>query len=252
MERWRLILDRKRPAKINMAVDEAILTACANEISPPTLRIYDWTNPAISLGRLQKITPNSIDIEYCKMAGIDIVRRPTGGRGVLHGHDVTFSIVLPEENLPKEFRGVRNSHRWLMAGIVGGLRKLGIDAGIGENSPVHDNPGSQSDCFSKIAECDIHVGLQKIVGAAQARRDGIILEQCSIPHAQPSVDIRRIFAHPATNAFILAHHVRRDIEQAIVQGMRQSLELDICAGSLSDWECNFAADLAESKYDDAD
>ncbi|HUV04203.1 MAG TPA: lipoate--protein ligase family protein, partial [Armatimonadota bacterium] len=111
-------MDGNRAAAFNMAADEAILRACADGVVRPTLRLYSWQRPAISVGLFQSIERSRIDIQYCHDAGIELVRRPTGGRAVLHGHDLTFSIALHECRIPNSFKKVLASHMWLMGGIA--------------------------------------------------------------------------------------------------------------------------------------
>src|SRR5207248_1466855 len=93
---WRLIEDRPAVGAWNMAVDEALLEAARRDEAPPTLRFYGWARPTLSLGRHQD-PDEHIDHAFRCRRGIDLVRRPTGGRAVLHDHEVTYSIVLPAE-----------------------------------------------------------------------------------------------------------------------------------------------------------
>jgi lipoate-protein ligase A len=104
--RWRLIVDGPASGEWNMAVDRAILASHAAGDGPPTLRLYRWSPPAVSLGRFQ--STDDVDMAYCAAEGLDVCRRPTGGRGVLHDDELTYSIVAGvADGLP---RGVRRSY----------------------------------------------------------------------------------------------------------------------------------------------
>src|SRR5438874_167311 len=106
---WRLFIDREQPARWNMAADEAILDAVGLSIAPPTLRLYRWESPALSVGRFQDIEKD-IDRAACKALNLEIVRRPTGGRGILHGGDLTCSVVIPAAELGSDGASVIRSY----------------------------------------------------------------------------------------------------------------------------------------------
>ena len=252
MDRWRLILDDGcRPAH-NMAVDEAILSAFVDGKSPPTLRLYGWEVPSISLGYFQNLERSRIDLEYCRNAGVELVRRPTGGRAVLHGHDVTFSVVADANSIPDGFEGVLGCHVWLMRGIVAGMRLLGIEAEIGPMDSTKSRAVSSADCFAHVAECDIRTERGKAAGAAQVRRSGALLEQGSIPHTLPEVDAARIFGASAavsTGDSLVLREIPRDaVEEAMVAGFAESLGVSFERETLSEYEARLALDLESAKY----
>src|SRR5690554_5966281 len=107
-----------------MAVDRAVLSEHAAGDAPPTLRLYRFAPPTVSLGRFQKV--DDVDVRYCREQGIGLCRRPTGGRGVLHDDELTYSIVAGlRDGVP---RGVRDSYRYLSAALAEAYRSLGVDA----------------------------------------------------------------------------------------------------------------------------
>ena len=252
MDRWRLILDGGCRPAYNMAVDEAILAAFADGKSPPTLRLYGWEVPSISLGYFQNLERSRIDLEYCRAAGIALVRRPTGGRAVLHGHDLTFSVVADVNSIPEGFEGVLGSHVWLMRGIVAGMRLLGIEAEIGPMDSARSRAISSADCFAHVAECDIRTERGKAAGAAQVRRSGALLEQGSIPHTSPAVDAARIFGASAavltSDSLVLREIPRDDVEEAVGAGFVESLGVSFEREPISDYEARLALDLESAKY----
>ena len=123
-ERWRYIESGAKPGAENMAVDEAVFEAHAAGESSPALRVSGWRPRAVSLGRFQR-AESSVDLEACRRLGVDVVRRPTGGRAILHTEqEVTFSVVLSGKRLGTT--GVMDSYQALAGGIVAGLRRLGL------------------------------------------------------------------------------------------------------------------------------
>ncbi|MHB0912853.1 MAG: lipoate--protein ligase family protein [Armatimonadota bacterium] len=246
--RFRLIIDENRGAAANMAVDEAIFRACARGEVPPTIRIYGWTGPSISIGKLQRLRPGQIDLDYCREAGVELVRRPTGGRAVLHGHDVTFSVAVRIGDLPSGAQSIRASHTWLMAGVVRAMRRLEIEADLGAPDGRTLRMDHGADCFAHVAECDVRVGESKLAGAAQARKWESLLEQGSLPHAEPLVDPARLFGAEAAPTTAAIPAARAAIVQALADGFAASMGITTVIDSLTDNEIECARDLEVNKY----
>jgi lipoate-protein ligase A len=167
---WRLIQNDAANGAWNMAIDEALLEG-ARESGVPVMRFYSWDPACISLGRLQKV-PGVVG-----KSTFDWVRRPTGGRAVLHQHEVTYCAVIPESYLAKENRSVIGSYNWLSQGFIAGLETLDIHAKL---APAHRGRQTADNCFSAPAQCDFVVDGRKLIGAAQCRKYGIILQHGSI------------------------------------------------------------------------
>ncbi len=196
-EFWRLIDSGPRPGAENMALDRALFEPHARGESPPVLRIYTWRPSAVSLGRFQDLD-SSVDCEACQRLGIDVVRRPTGGRAILHTEEeVTFSIVVSRERLGTT--GVMDSYRRLAKGIITALRRLGLDARLVDRSAALSVPQRTADpaCFSVKARCDLAVGSAKVVGSAQVERDGFVLQQNSLPLRMGLAAWREVFRRPS-------------------------------------------------------
>lgn len=246
VERWRLIDDDNRSAALNMAVDEAIMRMCASGDSPPTVRLYGWEKPAISIGFHQSLQKSEINTDYCERTGIDLVRRPTGGRAVLHGHDLTFCIAINEEDLPPHYRKVLDSHLWLMSGIQRGLNLLGMEADIGpENGSTRDK--LSADCFAHIAPCDLRIETRKVAGAAQVRKWGALLEQGSIPCKECSVDYIQIFGNSSANQAPLRVSFM-SARQAVSLGITEVFEVILEPSAMSQAEIDLAQRLSLDKY----
>src|SRR5438874_408787 len=120
---WRLLVDAPASGAWNMAVDEVLLDGVAAGTTPPTIRFYGWTPPCLSLGYFQPF--DVVDLDSCRALGVDIVRRPTGGRAILHDREVTYSVVLPASVLGQD-GGVLLSYHRLSLALQDGLRRLGV------------------------------------------------------------------------------------------------------------------------------
>lgn len=246
---WRLIRDGDHDAATNMGIDEAVMSAHALGGCPPTLRLYGWERPSISLGYFQDLSRGGIDLGYCEEAGIELVRRPTGGRAVLHGHDLTFSIVIAETGIPSESRSVLGSHAWLMGGIVEAFRLLGVDARLGGVTGAASM--KSADCFAHAAACDIVAGTHKVAGSAQVRRRGVILEQGSIPFRRPEIEPQRVFRRQTEVCCRLPEGLdRKTLEDTIILGFRESQGIEMLEDRLSADEMDSARNLAATRFSD--
>lgn len=196
---WRLIIDGAREPEENMAVDEAIMLRMAEGSQAPTMRIYSWLGPCISVGKFQRLD----DIPSLGN-GIPIVRRPTGGGSVFHGGSgLTYCLVYREDSgaVPK---GTAASYRHIHEGVAAALKGLGLEAGLYRPvaRPVPEAgavrmPGA---CFARPVESDVVSGGKKVAGAAQRRRFGVVLHEgeVSLP-----LDVWRKYSYNmALNAFI--------------------------------------------------
>ncbi len=177
MENWRLIIDEPFTGAMNMAFDEAIMNAVMQGLAPPTIRFYRWSPPAISLGYFQKLE-KEIDLEICRANGIDVVRRLTGGRAVLHQYELTYSLIAPETN-QKIAGSVLQSYLAVSRGLVKGLAALGVQAELSEGKKHSDF--NSAACFDAPSWYEMVVGGRKLVGSAQTRRGGCILQHGSVP-----------------------------------------------------------------------
>jgi lipoate---protein ligase len=159
---WRLIPEVPLPPAVNVALDEVLTDRLANGLTPPTLRFWRWSSPAVIIGRCQSLR-NEVDEAEARTRGIQIVRRLTGGGAMFlqpHGA-ITYSLYLPEEAVAG--LDIRQSYEVCEAWVIRGLRQLGVDA---HHVPIND-----------IACSDGKIG-----GAAQARRRGVVLHHTTIAY----------------------------------------------------------------------
>jgi lipoate-protein ligase A len=191
---WRLLVDGEAPGPWNMGVDEALLSSVVDGASP-TLRLYRWSGPWLSLGYGQRLPAERLDA--CAGAGVGVVRRVTGGRAVLHGGDLTYAIAAREEVLPP---GLHATYELVARALQAALAGLGIDAQPAPRSarPSVDRSGSAAgsgpgafDCFSEPAGDELCSGGRKLVGSAQRRAAGGVLQHGSIRLQPDPPAIRR-------------------------------------------------------------
>jgi len=175
---WRVIRHRKANGAWNMAVDEALAHAVGHGEAPPTLRFYTWNPHAVSLGYLQRV-PGGVDLDVCRRHGIDLVRRITGGRAVLHADELTYSVTIPRGH-PWGSLPVIGLFARVSAGLIAGLDRLGIAASLGE-LPAAAGDGPEMDaCFLQRRTPAILVRGRKLIGSAQRRLGGSLLQHGSI------------------------------------------------------------------------
>ena len=175
-----------RPGAGNMAVDSAILEAVAAGTQPPTLRLYGWQPFCLSLGYGQRV--RDVDREALAQRGWDLARRESGGKAILHGDEITYSLCLPRDH-PLALSDVIESYRRISRGLLRALEGLGLaaqarhqgeSAGSGRLGPV---------CFETPSHYEISVGGRKLIGSAQVRRRGGLLQHGALPIAG---DVARI------------------------------------------------------------
>lgn len=177
MKTWRYLPYSVFTGAENMAIDEAIMEIMKEtENSEPVLRFYGWQPAALSLGYAQSYA-KEVDAEACLQANIDVVRRPTGGRAVLHQYELTYSVIVPESE--EHVKGtIIESYLTISQALLKGLNAVGVPAEIvAQANSLH--PGTAA-CFDAPSWYELVVGGKKLVGSAQMRRDGILLQHGSI------------------------------------------------------------------------
>ncbi len=177
-ETWRLIREPGlSTGAANMALDEALASFVAQGRVPPTLRIYGWSRRTISIGRFQ--AASDIDRAAAQAQAVEMVRRPTGGRALLHAEEVTYAVALPRDH-PVARGGVLETYRRISQGLVAALAQLGLEAD--PLVPGRPGPGAHSAaCFEIPSAYEITVGGKKLIGSAQCTRAGYVLQHGSVP-----------------------------------------------------------------------
>ncbi|MEM2282640.1 MAG: biotin/lipoate A/B protein ligase family protein [Candidatus Hadarchaeales archaeon] len=241
--RWRVLPLRRDDPFMSMALDEAILKLNSLGKSPNTLRFWTWCPSAVSIGYFQSVELE-VDLEAARERGVEVVRRITGGGAVFHDKDgeLTYSLVCGGEDLPAD---ILESYRKVCAGLVAGLRKLGLQA---EFRPVND----------------VLVGGRKISGSAQTRRWGSVLQHGTIlldPDFQVMFQVLRVgrekisdkgIASPLERVTSVARELGRcpaveEVREAMIMGFSEALDVRFEEGDLSAEEMELALQLRE-KY----
>jgi lipoate-protein ligase A len=182
MNKWRLIESEPNLGVYNMSVDEELLARAQAGEQVPVLRFYTWDPAAVSIGRFQKIE-EAVNADACKRRGIDIVRRITGGRAVLHDRELTYSIIARTDD-PFFPTTVLGAYKRIAAGLLQGLKNLGISAEMvsrsGRHATLVKKNSKDPACFSSPSWYEIVVNNRKIIGSAQRRLSGAFLQHGSI------------------------------------------------------------------------
>jgi len=183
---WRFIPFAFADAATNMAVDEAILEAHQQGLVPPTLRLYGFDPPAVSIGHSQSM-PDGL-VQRAKAQGLAVVRRPTGGRAVLHLKDLTYSFVgssVGSQSNPNNgacapgflSKSVAGAYKQICQGLENALSRLGVNVELGAAQAPYRH---LHDCFLATTGSDLHFRGMKMVGSAQLRRRSAVLQHGSI------------------------------------------------------------------------
>jgi lipoate-protein ligase A len=178
MTRWRLLLDGDLPGEENMARDWDLTEAVAGG-AEPVLRLYGWSPPCLTLGRHQG--EEAADSGFCRAEGIDIVRRPTGGRALLHHLELTYAVVAPLGIAPLP-RPLQDAYRTICAALVRMARDLGVAAELtgGEVNLQLPGPRTTVPCFKAPASGEVVVAGRKLVGSSMRSHRGVILQHGAI------------------------------------------------------------------------
>jgi lipoate-protein ligase A len=171
--RWRLLLAQPRSGAENMARDSA-LQARAARTGETVFSIYSWTRPTLSFGRNQPAA-GLYDIGKLRSANVDVVRRPTGGRAILHDREVTYSVTSPVKDAPP----LRETYSRINRVLLDGLARLGVEAELASITERAQTP-SVRPCFETPADGELIARGSKLVGSAQWRDEGALLQHGSI------------------------------------------------------------------------
>lgn len=256
MRRWRLLLDGGGDGAHNMAVDEALLRSRLGGDGPPTLRFFAWEPPTISLGYGQRVD-GRIDLEAARRLGIGVVRRLTGGSGILHeGRDLelTYSVVAAAG----DFAGadaLLDTYRWIGAALAAGLWRLGAPVEMVAARPS-DPATMPAFCFARTGSFELEVAGRKVVGSAQRRQGTAFLQHGSVMLGADPARVREVFPSgldPLAAMTTLEAAVGRrpsfsETAAALASGFREVHGLDLAVGDLSTGEEALARSLARDKY----
>lgn len=268
MRAWRFVDSGKARGAFNMAVDETLAEGLRDGEGMPVLRMFGWNPPAVSLGYSQ-LLHREVDVEKCRRAGIDLVRRPTGGRAVLHWEELTYSVICPEGDA-KLGGTIDLTCRIVGECLVLGLQLFGVDAALEMAGPKRNAPRPRTaaaPCFSSISRWEVTCKGRKLIGSAQRRMQGVILQHGSL--LLGAQHRRLVELLPPSARPVRAQWTRRLEEDSIhlqactpqkvdtsalaaclAEGFHRRLQVEMQPETLNFPERQRAEELMAEKYDD--
>ena len=251
---WRCIIDPPLPGARNMALDEALARRVGD--SEAVLRLYAWDEPTASLGRNE---PTSDAARGA--SGLTVVRRPTGGRAVLHHREVTYAVIAPLAGMG----GARAAYRSINEALAGGLRSLGASVelaadGVGSTESLDAGPCFQSPASGEVVAVSAAMARvearapRKLVGSAQARFGRALLQHGSIMLSGSQARLAELdptaagYPQPATLEELVGPLAFADVADAVVLGMREHFGGSWSDGTYGGAERALAAELIDTKY----
>ncbi len=243
-----------------MAFDSAILAAVERGEAPPTLRLYSWNPPCLSLGYSQPFS----DVNEHQLAanGWDVVRRPTGGRAILHTDELTYAVIGPRSD-PRLGGSLMDSYQNISRALFDALTHLGLPVEVhaGKNPEAHHQPV----CFENPSDFEITANGKKIIGSAQARKKTSLLQHGSLPLVSDLTRITQVLNYmtslerqqagevllkkAATVYDVLGKKVTWDqAARIIADSFSRILNLDLVEDNVSREEMNAAQQLMTDQF----
>ena len=257
MKSWQLLLDPvPRRGAANMALDAYLFRGLTDEPST-TVRFYSWARPTASLGYSQS-ADKVLDLEFCRQNGIDIVRRMTGGKLVLHWREITYSVVSSDAGTFTTT--VAESYKFISEALIRGLEKMGLRARLAGPPPSSYTRGNMP-CFAYPSRDEIEIDGRKIIGSAQKRVARRFLQHGSIPLQDDEGLLRRISLAGDKVSELRRVSVRealgRDFDRdwvvdCLVKGMAESFGVRFVALDLGAAEEQAVRRIQERRYEDED
>jgi lipoate-protein ligase A len=254
MKEWSLIVDSTpQPGSWNMAVDEYLFHSLGGE--PRTVvRFYQWARPTVSLGYSQAVEKVA-DIDFCRHHGIDIVRRMTGGKLVLHDKEITYSIS--SSDTAAFSTTLAESYRLISNGLIHGLEKMGLRARLAGEAPATYRRG-RLPCFSHAARDEIEIDGRKIIGSAQKRVGTRFLQHGSIPLEASADSLQKVAATGDEAELILLTSLSEAVGRPVsfdwavghfVQGLAEYFRVNFRPMDFTDEERQAILRIQREKYD---
>ncbi|MHC0035943.1 lipoate--protein ligase family protein [Pseudoneobacillus sp. C159] len=267
-EVWRFIDSGNCSPSFNMALDEALLDWHSQGKIPPTIRFYGWNPATLSIGYFQKVE-KEINLKAVKGHNLGFVRRPTGGRGVLHEHELTYSVIVSEEH-PEMPQSVTEAYRVISEGILQGFQLLGLEAYFAVPKTAEDREALKSPrsavCFDAPSWYELVVEGRKVAGSAQTRQKGVILQHGSILLDLDEDKLFSLFKYPservkermqkafkdkavAINEISSRKITIEEAKEAFKEGFAKGLNVELEPYNLSDEENKYVEQLARTRYE---
>lgn len=252
---WSLLIENEpRPAAENMARDEYLFQLC-HETRRGFIRFYSWKRPTFSIGVSQK-SARALNLDFIRANGCDYVRRITGGKTVLHDHEITYAVVSSEDLFFKE-HDLHRSYLLISRVLVNALRSLGVDAVLSQGSGAL-LARSHNPCFSFPTANEIEVSGKKIIGSAQKRDKQALLQHGSIPltmnyerYAAGANFSPELIARSMTTWSDISGSSPHDLTAALAEGFRSFIGNDFAPFDWNQADFQQLAELTEKYRSDA-
>ncbi len=266
MKQWRFIFTGANDAFFNMALDEAILQSCQSGQALPTLRLYLWKPPGVSIGYFQSLE-KTVDLNKCKKNNIDVVRRITGGRTVLHENEITYSLCASTHQYPELGENISETYRKISFALLESLKTLKV---FGEwvkpgreRIQVTENSDLSKPCFISNSRYEITVEGKKLIGSAQRRFQNCFIQHGSIPLGKGKVNLpdllseennrekmKKKLENKSTN---LEKILKRKVEcgeviSALKKGFSKFFEVEMIEKEITQKELEITPLLKQKKY----
>lgn len=250
---WRVIRSVPLDAAYNMAIDEAVAIAVMEGKAVPTLRFYSWKTGSISLGAFQRA--DEVNLEYCRAENIPLVRRPTGGRAILHGSEITYSFSSP--NQPPFDGGLLETYKLIGGAFHEGFSRAGLPVrwkGRRERGHVLSKT---SLCFQSVSYGEITLNDRKVMGSAQKRWKDGFLQQGSIQLTLDYDGMMKAFPgitrEGIEKTMVGIREVMPEFEEErlileIIRSFAERFGVTMEKGELSTYEISVAERLLSEKY----
>jgi lipoyl(octanoyl) transferase len=267
-ETWRFIDSGNCSPSYNMALDEALLDWHSEGKIPPTIRFYGWDPATLSVGYFQKVE-KEINMDAVKEHGLGFVRRPTGGRGVLHDEELTYSVIVSEDH-PEMPKTVTEAYRVISEGILKGFQGLGLEAYFAVPKTAEEREGLKNPrsavCFDAPSWYELVVEGRKVAGSAQTRQKGVILQHGSILLDLDEDKLFSLFKYPSErvkermqkafkNKAVAMNEISTEritmemAREAFKKGFEEGLNINLESYVLSEEESQYVENLAKTRYE---
>jgi lipoate-protein ligase A len=260
---WRLLISPPNNGFWNMAVDEALLFHAAQKTSLPTLRLFSWDVPTLSLGYSQSI--KDVDLNKLKEKGWRCVRRPTGGKAILHIDELTYSITTALDE-PLMAGSLLESYQRVSVALQKALQLLGVSTTADSQYNKPDNVEKFDPvCFQVPSNYEITWNHKKLIGSAQARKSGGVLQHGTLPLCGSLTRITEVLSYSSETEREKAKQNIRDhavtledasgrivswqvAADAFVDGFKMETNIELFEMEMSNDEFQFTKELLNNKY----
>lgn len=249
-------------------MDEALLHWHSEGLIPPVIRFYEWNPATLSIGYFQR-AKQDIDFEQIHKLDLGFVRRPTGGRAVLHEHELTYSVIVTED-YPEMPKTVTEAYRVISEGLLKGFQNLGLEAYFSipdteEKRDLLKKPKSAV-CFDAPSWYELVVEGKKVAGSAQTRQEGVILQHgailidldeeklISLFNFSSDRDRERMQKHLPQKAVAINQLANRTVDvedciEAFYKGFQEALDIELVPYELTEEQQSFVENLAKTRYE---